>query len=247
MSKFVPLHVIIALLAGVRKSGEDTLTKGYQSFKKPDLFSGMDRIYTPIKDDGIVYPEESKVVQSSVKKTLENLLSSLTRYYDVQYAQDYGNCLAKADIVVDDVILAKDVPATYLLFLEKKVGDLATVISTIPTLSSSENWVLDTSTGVYKTVPTQTLRTKKEKRVLVRAAATDKHPAQTDVYDEDVPEGHWNTVKLSTAITAVEVEQMSIKLTKLSTAIKTAREMANTVSVPDITIADSLLQYVFDK
>ena len=68
MSKSVPLHVIIALLAGVRKSGEDTLTKGYQSFKKPDLFSGMDRIYTPIKDDGIVYPEESKVYSKKDKK-----------------------------------------------------------------------------------------------------------------------------------------------------------------------------------
>lgn len=247
MSKTVALHVVIALLAGVRKQGEDNLTKVYQSFKKPDLFSGMDRIYTPIKDDGIVYPEESKVVQSSVPKSLESLLSNLINYYDTQYAQDMGNCIAKADIVVDDVVLAKDVPATYLLFLEKKVSDLATVISTMPTLSSSENWTMDSATGTYKTSPTQTLRTKKEKRVLVRAAATDKHPAQTDVYDEDVPEGHWHTVKLSTALTAVEVEEMSVKLGKLNKAIKTAREMANTTSVQDGNIAESLLRYVFNK
>ena len=48
----------------------------------------------------------------------------------------------------------------------------------------------------------QTLRTKKVPRNHVKAEATEKHPAQVEVYYEDVAVGYWTTVKFSGALPA---------------------------------------------
>lgn len=42
----------------------------------------------------------------------------------------------------------------------------------------------------------------------VKAEATDKHPAQVEVYHEDVPVGYWTTVKFSGALPARRVNEL---------------------------------------
>ena len=55
----------------------------------------------------------------------------------------------------------------------------------------------DVSTDSWKTEPVQTYRTKRVPRNHVKAEATEKHPAQVEVYYEDVTIGYWTTVKFS--------------------------------------------------
>lgn len=70
----------------------------------------------------------------------------------------------------------------------------------------------------------RTVRTKKVPRNHVKAEATDKHPAQVDVYYEDVPVGYWTTVKFSGALPARRVNELLDRVEKLQQAVKFARE-----------------------
>ena len=47
--------------------------------------------------------------------------------------QDFANCQAKANVVVDGQTILKEVPVTHLLFLEKQLVDLRTFIDGLPT------------------------------------------------------------------------------------------------------------------
>lgn len=40
--------------------------------------------------------------------------------FDVVATQDFANCQAKADVMVEGRVLIKDAPVTHLLFLEKQ-------------------------------------------------------------------------------------------------------------------------------
>lgn len=71
---------------------------------------------------------------------------------------------------------------SYLLFLEKQFADVHTLLRKLPVLDASESWTQDPSTDAWKTAPVRTVRAKKVPRNHVKAEATDKDPAQVDVY-----------------------------------------------------------------
>jgi hypothetical protein len=91
----------------------------------------------------------------------------------------------------------------------------------------------------------QTLRTKKTPRNHVKAEATDKHPAQVEVYYEDVTVGYWRTVKFSGALPAQRVNEMLARVERLQDAVKFAREEANNMEVTDQKVGERLLQFIF--
>jgi hypothetical protein len=105
--------------------------------------------------------------------------------------------------------------------------------------------VQDPSTDAWKTEPVRTLRTKKVPRNHVKAEATEKHPAQVEVYYEDIPVGYWTTVKFSGALPARRVNELLDRVEKLQQAVKFAREEANGVDVVDQRVGDSVFGYLF--
>jgi hypothetical protein len=72
-----------------------------------------------------------------------------------------------------------------------------------------------------------------------------RHPAQVEVYHEDVVVGHWKTVKFSGALPAADVRAMLERVEKLQKAVKIAREDANTVRVGERKMGDAILGYLF--
>ena len=109
----------------------------------------------------------------------------------------------------------------------------------------NEDWKPDVNSNLYKTEPIETHRTKKVPKVLIRYEATDKHPAQTEVYNEDVIIGYWNTEKLSGAIPIPDKEKLLKKVEKLIKAVKMARETANSIEVEKKHI-NSIFKYLFE-
>lgn len=102
------------------------------------------------------------------------------------------------------------------------------------------------STDAWKTEPVRTLRTKKVPRNHVKAEATEKHPAQVEVYYEDVPIGYWTTVKFSGgALPARRVNELLDRVEKLQQAVKFAREEANGAEVTDQRVGDAVFGYLF--
>ena len=54
-------------------------------------------------------------------RTTLNVTGDLAELFDLILTQDSANCHAKADIKLGDTVIAGNIPATYLLFLEKKL------------------------------------------------------------------------------------------------------------------------------
>lgn len=173
------------------------------------------------------------------------MTSELGRLFDLQLTQDVGNTQAKADVVVDGQTVLSDVPVTYLLWLDKHLSDLRTFVDKLPTLDPSEAWAWDDARGCWASAPVETVRSKKVPRNHVLAEATEKHPAQVQVFNEDVPVGNWTTVKLSGALPPAQIREYRSRVTKLQDAVKVAREQANSVEVTDRPAGAAVLGYLF--
>lgn len=241
------LNQVIALEKGVKTKAYAEISKLHHEVNKTQLLSGISRTYKPRDDEGEQFPPESTRVQLKVGDVLDQVAITLTRLFDLTLTKDSANQQAKADIVLPGgVTLAKDVPVSYLLFLEKQLTDLGTFVAKLPLLDPSEKWEWDETTDSFATEPSQTVKTKKIPRNHVLAAATDKHPAQVQVFTEDSLVGYWTTVKYSGALPAVEVKGMLTRVTLLAEAVKVAREAANSVEVVDRKIAGAIFNYLFD-
>lgn len=239
------LNQIIAVEKGVKSRSFQELTEAHHALQKPTLLSGISRTYRPKDEEGEQLPPESTKVQVKAKDIIRQTVEVLTKLFDVTATKDWANCKAKADVVVDGEKLLTDVPATYLLFLEKQLVDLHTFVKKLPTLDASESWVFDQSADNWATEPVQTVRTKKIPRNHVKAEATEKHPAQVEVYYEDVTVGYWRTVKFSGSLPARRVNELLERVEKLQEAVKFAREAANDMEVEDQKIGAKVFQYLF--
>src|SRR6185437_15355179 len=188
---------------------------------------------------------ESTRVQVRAEEVIRQTADVLTRLFDVTATKEWANCEAKADVIVDGTVLLTAVPATYLLFLEKQLVDLHTFVKKLPILDPAETWEFDNASDSYATEPTQTVRTKKIPRNHVKAEATEHHPAQVEVYYEDVTVGNWRTIKFSGSLPARRVNELLARVEKLQEAVKFAREEANNLEVEDIKTGEAVLGYLF--
>lgn len=239
------LNQIIAVESGIKGKATRDETDLYRVLAKPAPFTGISRVYRKKDEDGDDYPSESVPVQITVDDVLEKLTGSLTRLFDVTLTKEVANAQAKADVVVDGNVLLSDVPVTYLLFLEKQLVNLNTFVSKLPVLDPTVRWHKDDNTGTYASEEVETAKGKKVLKVLEKAAATDKHPAQVETYHEDVVIGYWSKVDFSGNIPATRKAELLDRVEKLSTAVKFAREEANSAVVVDEHVADTVFGYLF--
>lgn len=239
------LNQIIAVEKGVKASSHQDLAAAHHGLTKPALLAGISRTYQPKDEEGEQLPPESTRVQVKAEDVLRDTATTLTRLFDITATKDWANRTARADITVDGQVLLREVPVSYLLFLEKQLAELATFLRKLPVLDGAESWSLDPSTDWWRTEPVRTVRTKKVPRNHVKAEATDKHPAQVEVYYEDVPVGYWTTVKFSGALPARRVNELLARVEKLQQAVKFAREEANGTEVTDQRVGEKVFGYLF--
>ncbi|MEE6263749.1 DUF7873 family protein [Plantactinospora sonchi] len=240
------LHKINALVQSFKPQAKRELTEAHRRTQKAPPLSGISRTYQPFADDIREHlPPESTRVQYTVREVLDEVATTMGRLFDLQFLQDVGNSQATADVVVDGQPLVRDAPVTYLLFLEKQLVDLRTFVDGLAVLDAAEKWEFDPDRGCYASAPSQTQKMRKVHRNHVKAEATEKHPAQVEVYTEDVPVGTWTTVKLSGALPAERVKQLRGRVDKLLEAVKVAREEANSATVGDRKVGDQIFGYLF--
>lgn len=239
------LNQIIAIEKGVKNRSFSELTEAHQLVQKPALLAGLSRVYQPKDEEGEQLPPEATRVQVRVEDVLRRTATSLTRLFDVTLTKDAANCEATADVRVDGQVLLSDVPVTYLLFLEKQLTDLYTFVRKLPVLDAADGWNFNPSVDSWSTEPVRTVRTKKVPRNHVKAEATEKHPAQVEVYYEDIPVGYWTTVKFSGALPATRVAQLMDRAEKLLNAVRIAREEANGHEVTDRKVGEQVFGYLF--
>lgn len=241
------LNQIIAIEKGVKSRAAQVVNENYKLLQKPELFNGFDKKYQPKDEDGEKLPNENKFVQYNGQTVIQLLQKSMSELFEVTARKDWTNMVANADVVVDGKILIAAAPVTFLLFLEKNLTDIRTFISTLPTLDPAEDWTVDQNSGLYKTSPVGTHRTKKVQKPLVLFPATPEHPAQTQLVTEDIIAGFWSTVKLSGAVAKPQVASYLERLEKLLKAVKEAREEANmTIEVTSPDVGSAVFGWIFN-
>lgn len=239
------LNQLLAIEKDLKNQVNREVTNIYHKLQKLDLFSGLSRTYKPDDDAGERYPNEVKHVQYTVQDALDAVNASFTRLFNLTAEKDLANCTAKADVMLNGVVLLSGVPVTYLLFLEKNLIDIRTLITKLPTLDSAEQWEVDDNNGWYRTAPVQTVKSKKVPRSYTLYEATDKHPAQVQAYQEDIRVGEWATIKFSGAIPATIQTKLLERVDELSCAVKFAREQANLTEVTNSDYGDAVMSYLF--
>ena len=247
------LHALLAVYENLK--GQATKVRGELAgtFKgKRSLFEGRRKTFTSNEEANTVpVTEDQQEIQSTVKKEIEWIQPYLARFYDAAYQIDVANTEAKADIETEDgVVLIAGVPTTTLLQLEKRVQELREFIEAIPTLNAEKSFQPDPEKGdgYYKAREIVKTRTKKTKKALVLYPHSDKHPAQTQLIDEDVPIGtileqEWSAL-LTPALKAGLLDRAEI----LYRAVTRARSKANEqeIDVRDKKIGKTLLDFVFE-
>jgi hypothetical protein len=213
--------------------------------QKPALFQGLTRTYQSRDDDGFVYPPEAQKVTTKVADLLDRYRVGVSELLDVAATQDWANTEAKADVVVDDEVVLTDVPVTYLMFLEKQLGDVRSFVQSLPVLPIDRDWEYDTNRGFYATKPKETAKTKKITEFVVAYEATVEHPAQVKEVTKDVIEGVWTLIELAGAEPRDRVDELLRRVDALTKAVIQAREKANDMEVERRQVAEPVFNFLF--
>lgn len=242
------VHQIVAIIKSVKSKAEGAITSAYHIIQKQDLFEGFVRTYRPLNEEtGEKLPPESKVVQQKIKNVVDSFSAAIADLINQTVSLDRGNSLAKADIIIDGVVLARDIPSTSLIALEKQFTNLQTFVSKLPILDPSKEWSFDAAKELFATKVVENPRSIKKDTPVTLAAASEKFAAQVQLIKEDVCVGYFSRIDLSSAMLPGVKQQLLDNVQRLLKAIKLAREQANTVEVDiENTVGQTLLSYVFD-
>ena len=245
------LHELLAVDSNLKGQADKCRTDLLATFdKKRHLFTEKLVTFKPLSEGAPAQTEEQTTLQSTVSKELAWLSGVVANSLDVSYQIAETNTLARADVVLEDgTVLVKNAPATALLELEKRVNEVHALVSGIPTLDPAKNFSVDDQRerGVWRAREEKRVRTVKEPRVLTLAPATDKHPAQVQAYNVDVPTGELITVEWSGLITPAQKASMLERVEVLRRAVKSARSRANaTDAIVGVKVGQRLLDYVFN-
>jgi len=240
------LNQILAIERTVKSRSHSDITELHRVSQKPALFEGFAREYAPKNDQEETYPPENQVVQKRSGEVFKQLRRILTELFDVIVTKDTANQSAKADIMLEGRVLAREVPVTTLIFLEKQLNDINTFISALPELDPSQVWKWDDPTGLWHSNQIISTRTKKVQKALVLVQPTEKHPGQAEKITEDEVVGRWTMVKHSGAVRTADKQEMLERIQKLQKAIKFAREAANTSPARDVSIGQQIFDYILD-
>lgn len=242
------MHEILAIEADLEGRAKKIMEETRKVFKdKAALFMGAVRTYKPFVEDGISYPSENQAMTSTVDEKLAYTIKEVEKYYDALLQKESTNQVAKADLEVDGVVIAKDVPATFLLGMESRLKQLREIYDAVPTLAVGTEWKLDESKGdgVYSIVhPEEAMKTQKTTKSKVLYEATDKHPAQIDKWEEVENVGKYTKYIWCGMVTPARKSQMLNRVDELIRAVKKARQRANSVEVVSASIGKSLMDYI---
>lgn len=239
------LHEILAVEGDLKEKSEKLIREATDTFTKRDAhFLSYFKSYKADREDELPTPEENKAMVETVRGKLKYVANSLEKYIDTVFSKESGNIVAKADIILPSgEALLVAVPAAVLLTLENKFKGWRQMYEAIPTLSPGEDWKLDSKTGTYS-VEEYKVRTAKVFKNHVKVAATEKHPAQVELYQQDERVGLTHTVKHSSMLSPKEKSDILTNVDTLILATKQARMRANMADAPNGKIGEKLLSFI---
>jgi hypothetical protein len=242
------LAQIIGVEQGVRSATEQWWKLVAGNLGNGNLLIGIDQTYEP-EEGHLPQPPKQQRVQLNVEELLAEARVKLGRYFDVTASKDWGNIGengARADVRLNGNVILADVPATFLLFLEKRLTELAASISKIPTQSLAEDWVRSTQPGIWRTEQEKRPSTTKATSWEQIVAPTQYHPADVREVSRDVKAGEWVTVKYTSAPTAAWKQAILDRIAALREAVQSAIYDANKIEAHDVSVSGPIFGWIFD-
>ncbi|HTF66652.1 MAG TPA: hypothetical protein VK638_28610 [Edaphobacter sp.] len=247
------LHELLAVESNLKGQAEKCRTDLQSTFaNKRHLFQQKLVTYTPDDDKQQAETREQSDIQTTVRKEIDWLKRIQVRFIDSAFAIDMANTRAKSDIVLEGGdVLAKDVPATALLQLEKRIKESLEFVKTIPTLDPAKGFQQDHAreAGVYKAREVRKTSTQKKDKYITITPSTDKHPAQVAKETVDERVGVILEQEWSSLITPVQKANYLERGEELLRAVSKARSRANGEEIdPTVNkIGGTLLDYIFQQ
>ena len=238
------LHEIIAVESDLKSKALSEVQTSKDIFGAESGMIGEIRVYQPLADDGETFPDEVTTLVTTVGEVLDLVKNSFGSWVDVALTKEVQNSNTSANVVVDGVDLFVDLPAPALLNLEANLNELKKVYSLIPTLDPTEVWEYSEGQEQFISEPRITFRTKKVPKNHVLAEATKEHPAQVEVFTEDVRVGTWTKTVQCGMVSQSEKRRMLARIDKLYRAVKQARQRANGLEIEQSKFAETLFDYI---
>ena len=244
------LHEILAVESSLEKAAKKLRIETIKTLGKENLFKGhVKRLEMFSEEDKLSETEESKVLDTTVGENLNYLFPIIAKHWDTVLRKDLTNQVALADIVLQDgTVMASGLPATFLLGLETKLGDIRAMLEAIPTLAPGINWVKDEleRTGIYKdSDETVTFKTKNDIEFRIASPATKEHAAQVVQLQNTKNVGKYVTNVTCGMVSPLEKAQKLQRLDEVLASVKKARMRANNVElVKHDKIALKILSYL---
>lgn len=191
--------------------------------------------------------ETQEMVDTVIGK-LDHVATFVSDYLDIFASKEATNQTAIGDIVLrDGSVLATLIPVTVLLGLENKLKDIRAVYEHIPTLAPGPLWHPDPtrSPGVYRSTHDEVrLKTEKQVKFQIMTPATDKHPAQIEKWNADVPVGTFTETIWSSMMSPADKSTLLGRIDDLIQAVKKGRQRANTAPAIELSIGTKLLGFI---
>lgn len=228
------LHEILAVEGDLSGTAKKVIEEATHTFaKKPDLFIEETQITSYFaEEDAKLNTTVTSAMTTTVDDKLAYLAGPVARYYNAYLAKEATNQTASADIVIDDVVVFKAVPAVVLLGMETKLKELRAVYESIPTLAPGIVWEPDTSRpGSVQRSRDPEIRFINKRTItpVELSPATKEHPAQVKAIEVDVPVAKREVIRLSGMLSSADKSKLLARLDQLIRSVKKARQRANSV------------------
>jgi hypothetical protein len=236
----VRIHQLLAIMGGVNAETDTAFGRLAAVVGKPELFKGMLKESRPASDSADpnqpkrrVTPPQSKKVACTAAQVLDDASKLYSAKWDVALTLDTAQGAAKAPVVVDGVTVLEDVPVRHLVYLEGELTRLHALVQEIPVLDGVQDWTnQNTEPGQWRTVhPEEGDLKEKVYFNWHRQNGTATIQEQVDVITRDEIVEYNTTVRYSGAMEAKRKAELLDRLSKLRTAVKMAREEANSATV----------------
>ncbi len=242
------MHQLLAVEADLKNAYEKIMAESHATFtKRQEHFRGLQRELKMFDADEPAPPIERKALDTTVNKRIDYQTPFVVRYLDAVLQKELTNQKAVADIVIDGKIIAKDLPAPFLLGLEKHLKNLRKIYEVIPTLPPGIVWELDPETGegIYRRkYPEEKFKTEQTIVAQVLYDATKEHPAQVDKIAETKNIGLYVRNEWSGMLTPATKAKLLDRIDKATIAVKKARQKANSTEIVKGEVGKHLFDFI---
>lgn len=240
------LHQLLPVESNLQGLSKQIIAEAAETLRKKERFMGSVKRLEMF--DANRSGEEITEVQditTTVADKLAYVQEAVIRYYDAYVQKEATNQNATADLVIDDKVICKDVPATALLGLETRLKEIRNLYNEIPTLPPGIEWKETDRSGVYKQGKEE-VRMKTEKTIQYKevSKATDKFPAQVEKWTADVPVGRYISTTECSMLPVSEKSRLLGRIDRLIQAVMEARMRANSTPIVQTTIGKGIFDYI---